>query len=264
MFQTLRNILQEPMLSGVAMDSTARVEAHRAIIERKTLTRSVFGEMQELMLSLEDRYASGSGLRIELGAGAWPLKERDAEILATDLVDATHLDRTLDAQSMDLADRSVRTFFAQHVFHHFPEPRLFLREVDRTLTDKGVVILIEPYWSAFARLVFTRLFTAESYDQHQKEWENPDSTAMLNANQALSYIVFQRDRKNFEEEFPGLRIVHHQPLDNWMRYLMSGGVNFRQMIPNFMSRPLRGAEYALRPALATFALHHVIVLARNH
>ncbi|MEF2549563.1 methyltransferase domain-containing protein [Aurantimonas sp. E1-2-R+4] len=263
MLQTLRNILQEPMLSGVAMDSTARVEAHRAIIERKALTRSVFGEMQGLMLALEDRYTSGPGLRIELGAGAWPLKERDPEILATDLVDAPHLDRTLDAQSMDLADKSVRTFFAQHVFHHFPEPRRFLREVNRTLSDKGAVILIEPYWSPFARFVFTRLFTSESYDPQQENWENPDNTAMLNANQALSYIVFQRDRKNFENEFPGLRIAHHQPLDNWIRYLMSGGVNFRQMVPNFMDRPLRGAEYALRPALGRSALHHVVVLARN-
>ena len=146
--------LREPSLNGMDIDGLDRIERHRSIIRGKLLLRSVFGELHSLMLGLEERHLTGEGLRLEIGAAAWPLRETDPSVLATDVVPAAHLDRVLDAQSMDLSDSSMRAIFGQHCFHHLPEPRRFFAELERVLVPGGGAILVEPYWSPAAHLLF--------------------------------------------------------------------------------------------------------------
>jgi hypothetical protein len=86
---------------------------------------------------------------------------------------------------------------------------------------------------------------------------------MYGANQALSYIVFDRDRARFEQELPNLELVEMFPLGNYLRYLLSGGLNFRQLVPSFTEPVLRVIESALVPARRVLALHHMIVLRRR-
>ena len=94
-------------------------------------------------------------------------------------------------------------------------------------------------------------------------WQSSATGSMEGANQALSYIVFVRDRTVFERGHPGLELVRSQPLDNWVRYLLSGGLNFRQLVPSRSERALKAIEQALHPARRALALHHVIVLRRR-
>ena len=84
-----------------------------------------------------------------------------------------------------------------------------------------------------------------------------------NANQALSYIIFVRDRKTFEAEFPGLEIVKVAPLHNYLRYFLSGGLNFKQLLPDFMIPVLRGLETLLQPVAYVTGLHHQIVIRKK-
>jgi hypothetical protein len=86
---------------------------------------------------------------------------------------------------------------------------------------------------------------------------------MNGANQALSYVVFVRDRKRFETEFPQLEIVSQEPLPNAVGYLLSGGLNFRQLVPDFMTPLVELLERALSPLRRLYALHQVIVLRRR-
>jgi hypothetical protein len=86
---------------------------------------------------------------------------------------------------------------------------------------------------------------------------------MQGANQALSYIVFFRDRARFESELPELEITQSFPLGNYLRYLLSGGLNFRQLVPSGSEGALRALERSLRPARRLLALHHVVVLRRH-
>ena len=93
-------------------------------------------------------------------------------------------------------------------------------------------------------------------------WEAPITGPMGGANQALSYIVFWRDREKFKREFPGFSVVHTEPLANYMRYILSGGLNFRQLVPDWSDRPLAMMERILSPLRRWLAINHVIVIRR--
>jgi SAM-dependent methyltransferase len=260
----LRRLLALPEIADVDVDGLDRLEVHAAVLERKPMLAAVFRECHELMLSLDRRtFGDTPGLRVELGAGVAPIKMTFPEVLATDVVASPGLDAVLDAQSMDLSDGSVRALYGQNCFHHFPDPAMFLTEAERVVAPGGGVVLIEPYYGPVASIVFKRLFTSEDFDKAMAGWRTQATGPMHGANQALSYIVFHRDRSRFESEFPNLQIVDTFPLGNYLRYLLSGGLNFRQLVPSFSEPALRALESALRPMRRVLALHYVIVLRRR-
>lgn len=174
-----------------------------------------------------------------------------------------HCDWVIDAQAMPFAGSSVRAFYAIDCFHHFGRPELFFKELERTLVPGGGCILIEPYHGPLARFLFRRLFDSEPFDPDQPGWTTPTTGAMSAANQALSYIVFARDRSLFEARHPDLKVVREFPLGSYLRYLVSGGLNFRPLLPDFFAPALRGGELILTPAKRLLALHHVIVLRKD-
>jgi hypothetical protein len=54
-----------------------------------------------------------------------------------------------------------------------------------------------------------------------------------------------------------------EPIGNYLRYLVSGGVNFRQLLPDLSIPALKLMESALRPFRYTLALHHIIVVRKR-
>lgn len=255
--------LQEPEVAGCPVDGLARFEAHRSVLRRKRMIRSVFDGFHKTFQDLDHRYFRGDGQVIELGAGVYPVRETVPEVLATDVVPAPHLDRVLDAGNMDLPDGSVRAFYLQNVFHHFPEPDRFFQELQRTLVDGGGAILLEPASGPFASWLYPRLFATEGYDKAAPEWNTPVGGPMSGANQALSYLIFDRDIERFMASYPDLAIVHRDVLHSWPRYLVSGGLNFRALMPGFMTGPLRVVEALLWPFRGWLGLHRVIVLRKR-
>ena len=262
--RALLDKLQEPEVAGCPVDGTERFDAHRAVLKRKAMIRSVFDEFHAAFNQFDQRYFSGEGLRIELGAGVYPIRETVADVIATDIVAAPHLDRVLDAGNMDLADASVRAFFLQNVFHHFPNPGQFFVELERTLVPGGGAVLIEPAAGPFAAWIYPRLFASEGYDRDAAGWESAVGGPMSGANQALSHLVFDRDLERFKAEHPGLEIIHRDVLGNWPRYLISGGLNFRPLLPAWMAGIVRLAERLLWPLRGLLGLHRVIVVRRRH
>jgi hypothetical protein len=107
------------------------------------------------------------------------------------------------------------------------------------------------------------LFDSETFDKTQKDWNNQNLGIMNGANQALSYIVFSRDKKIFEEKYPNLEIVLQKPLNNYVRYIFSGGLNFKQLLPNICTPILKFIEFIFQPLAPVLALHHVIVIRKK-
>ncbi len=260
----LKRLVALPETEDLDVDGVNRLEVHAAVLERKPMLAAVFRECHELMLGLDRRtFGDTPGLRVELGAGVAPIAGTFPEVLATDVVPGPGLDAVLDAQQMDLPYGSVRALYGQNCFHHFPDPLRFLREAERVVAPGGGVILIEPYYGPVASVLFKRLFASEDFDKAMPGWTSDATGPMYGANQALSYIVFRRDRARFERELAGLELVHTFPLGNYVRYLLSGGLNFRQLVPSFTEPALRALEAGLAPARRWLALHHVIVLRRR-
>jgi hypothetical protein len=260
----LQRFLTLPEMADLDVDSPERLAVHAAVLRRKPMLAAVFRECHELLMDMDLRtFGQASGLRVELGAGVAPVSMTYPEVLATDVVPGPGLDRVLDAQDMDLGDGSVRALYGQNCFHHFPDPLRFLTEAERVVTAGGGVILIEPYYGPVASVLYKRLFASEDFDKQMPGWRSDAAGPMVGANQALSYIVFVRDRARFARELPGLELVRSFPLTNYVRYLLSGGLNFRQLAPSFSEGALRALERALRPARGALALHHVVVLRRR-
>jgi SAM-dependent methyltransferase len=258
----LLNLLREPGTEALDVDSGTRLACHKAIFERKRMIQEVFGEFHALFRRLEDRYLDATGIAIELGAGVAPMRDTYSDVLSTDIVLAPRLDVVMDAQRMALAAASVRVVYAQNSFHHFPDPERFLSELERVLAPGGGAIILEPYYGPAATFVYRRLFRTEGFEKEVPTWETPSSGPMHGANQALSYIVFVRDRARLEGHFPSLRLIHREPVGNYLRYLCSGGLNFRQIVPDFATPLLRAIEWAASPCNRWLALHHVLVLKK--
>jgi SAM-dependent methyltransferase len=260
----LQRLLALPETENLDVDGVNRLEVHAAVLRRKPMLAAVFRECHELMLDI-DRHTFGDtpGVRIELGAGVAPIASTSPDVLATDVVPGPGLDAVLDAQALDLSDGSVRALYGQNCFHHFPDPLRFLNEVERVVAPGGGVILIEPYYGPVASFAFKRMFVSEDFDKTMSSWTTDATGPMYGANQALSYIVFDRDRTRFEGELPNLELVEMFPLSNYLRYLLSGGLNFRQLVPSFTEPILRAVEWTLTPARRVLALHHVVVLRRR-
>jgi SAM-dependent methyltransferase len=222
----------------------------------------VFRGFYDYCINTDKKYFQGSGQRIEIGAGVSFFKNIYPEIVSTDIKKADNLDRVLDALDMDLNDNSVRAFYGLNCFHHFPEPRKFFSELQRTLVKGGGCVLIEPYYGPIAAKMYKNLFDTETFDKNQESWES-ESGYMLGANQALSYIVFVRDKKKFEKEYPGLEIVRIKVMNNYLRYLISGGLNFRSLLPTFMSPVIKLTEFVISPFNRLLGLHYAIVIRKK-
>lgn len=260
----LARLLSEPRLAGVDIDSPDRVIRHLAVLDAKPMTREVFEDFYRLALDLDRRhFGNVEGLRVELGAGVSRLKKLAADVVVTDVVPAPHIDRTLNAIDMDLPDNSVRCLIGINCFHHFPDVRAFFRETLRVAKPGGGAILIEPHFGPLAGFIYKRLFTSETFDVATPSWNQGDVGPMQGANQALSHVVFERDRAVFQNEFPELEIIETTIFNNYIRYLVSGGLNFRQLLPDAAIPLLKAMEAALAPAAPVLALHRAVVLRKR-
>lgn len=259
----LVDMLRDPSVQCIDVDGADRMAVHSRMLAGKPMLRTVFVEFHEIFERLDRQFLTAEGLRVEIGAGVSPIRDSYPDVLATDIVPSPRLDRVLDAQDMNLADGTVRVIFGQNCFHHFPNPDRFFSELDRVLAPGGGAILLEPYHGPFASFLFKRLFRTEGYDKDYPSWETPATGPMNGANQALSYLVFQRDRQVFESRHPGLKIVAEELCPNYLKYLLSGGLNFRQLCPDWAAGLVTGLQRAISPLNRWLALHHVVVLRKE-
>jgi SAM-dependent methyltransferase len=213
-------------------------------------------------MDIDLKMFTGMGKRIEMGAGVSFMKKLYPDVIITDIKKADHLDGVFDAQNMNVENESVRALYGINCFHHFPEPEIFFNELDRVLVKGGGCILLDPYYGPLAVFLYKKLFKTETFDKTQKEWSSSGG-AMVGANQALSYIVFVRDREIFNSRFPNLQIVHSEVMNNYLQYLISGGLNFKQLLPDFFFPIIKFVEFLLIPVSTLFGLHHIIVIRKT-
>src|SRR5688500_12889600 len=98
-FVALRNLLAEPRLRGIDVDSTELVALHRRILLEKPVMRDVFQEFYNSVLEADERFFTAPGARVELGAGSSILGDLHPHVISTDIKIAPNLAAVVDAQS---------------------------------------------------------------------------------------------------------------------------------------------------------------------
>ncbi|WP_324170929.1 methyltransferase domain-containing protein [Sulfurimonas sp.] len=262
----IRNFVLDDRIKNIDRDSSDLLRIHLEIIKSKKMINNIFEEFYNLCAIYKNKYFINSNKKvIELGSGVSFVKDKYPDVITSDIKNYKGVDLVVNAQKMQFKDGEINCFYCINCFHHFPEPRKFFSELERTLEKGGGVILIEPYYGWFSNILYKKIHEEEFYDKGQVVWETgqKNNQFMTGANQALSYIVFVRDIKTFENEYPNLEILETKVINNYIRYLVSGGVNFKQLLPNFMEFPLKIMEFIFIPIKNIFGLHHMIVIRKK-
>jgi len=249
---------------NVLDDQAIRVSTDMDIAMSKPEFVGVVRDIQALMLEkmMVDLEVSNSKLTfIELGAGVIPMSSWIETVTSTDVIESSHLDGVLDATQLELKDNSVGGLFLQNTFHHIPDPAAFFSEAMRVLVPGGRIVIVDPNHNLFSRVLYRKLFATECFEINGS-WNDASPHAMIGANQALSYIVFVRDREIFERENPMLKIVETLPLRSGFRYLLTGGLNFRRIAPKWSFPTVAKLEKCL-VIFDKFAIHWLIVLEKQ-
>jgi SAM-dependent methyltransferase len=162
---------------------------------------------------------------------------------------------------MPLRDGGLRAIVMTNVLHHLARPRRFFAEAGRCVRPGGAMILIEPWVTTWGKWVYTHLHH-EPFVPDAPSWEFPPSGPLSGANGALPWILFARDRDRFERDFPMWEVRAIRPLMPF-RYLVSGGVSLRSLVPAWSFGAWRALEQCLRPWSHRWGMFAHIVLGRR-
>lgn len=241
------------------MGSPEAGEVQRRILHTKVPIRRVYERMYRRMWEVASGYIPNVRVALELGSGGGFVREIVPEVRTSDVRPLQGLDLVLDAQALPLRDGSVDVLLALWALHHLPRVRSLFTELERVLTPGGVLVAVEPYWSPLARLAYQR-FHPEDYDEHAPTWEFA-STNPMSGNQALSYLLLERDREEFAAAFPGLEVIRLEAFDG-PSYLLTGGLWKRALLPASWLARLADYEEAHSFWRSSAALHHLFVIRR--
>ncbi len=257
------SVLLDPRLKNIASGSRDWFAAQRRMVKDKPLVRRCYDLWYQRLLADADSVPAScrGGSIVELGSGSSYIKEYRPEIITSDVTPGL-ADMVIDGRELPFPDCSLRAILLTHVFHHIPDVELFLREACRVLAPGGVISMVDETHTPFARFFFGRIHP-EPYDDQAALWSFPEGHNMLDSNQALTWIVFDRDRSRFEREFPMLKLEQRHFLP-WFGYLMSGGVNLRAFFPGFLAPVVGAADRALRPLDPIFAIHWHLTIRKRH
>ena len=257
----LKKWLTHPLTRGLDPDDPRTTELRRRIIKEKKFLRKIYEEWyRELIASIPEPGVC-AGQVLELGSGGGFLKELLPECATSEVFTCDGVDMALDARALPFSDHSLRAIFMIDVFHHIPDVMKFLREAERALAPGGVIAMWEPWNTPWSQLIYKKLH-CEPFKPDAATWSFPSAGPLSGANGALPWIVFERDKDRFTNEFPHLELVRLE-LDYPFSYLLSGGVSMRGLLPGISFQPLRWGEQALKPLASKLAMFSFIVLKKK-
>jgi SAM-dependent methyltransferase len=210
------------------IDSPERTLEHRTVIKRKHFLYSLYRDWYQIFK--DELVNLPEGKILEIGSGGGFLKEIIPEIITSDILPLPEMDLQMSADKMPFEDDSIAAIFMIDTFHHLSNPELFLMEARRVLMNNGKIIMIEPASSIWGKFIYN-FFHQEPF-LPGGGWDLPDTGPLSAANTALPWIVFFRDSEIFLKQFPefnNFEINYHTP----MLYLLSGGLTFKQLVPDF-------------------------------
>lgn len=226
MIRVIKRGLSHPDTRDLTIDDPRTTQRRHGIIDGNRFLWRIYDEWYRL---IAERIPVGPGRVLEFGSGAGFLARYIPEVITTEIFPCPDIQLILDARQLPFSSSSLKAIAMVDVLHHIPDNRAFLAEAQRCLRSGGSIVMIEPWVSMWSRLIYTHLHH-EPFDPDSEAWSFPPSGPLSGANGALPWIIFQRDRQAFQSEFPELEIRTVRPFMPF-RYLVSGGVSMRQLMP---------------------------------
>jgi hypothetical protein len=197
---------------------------------------------------------------LEIGSGPGFLSDFVSGLISSEMFVCPGVRVVLDGRHLPFRIGVLRAITMTNVLHHLPDPRRFFSEAQKCVRSGGAIVMVEPWVTPWSTLVYTRLHH-EPFHPEAPNWEFTSTGLLSGANGALPWILFERDRTQFEREFPQWSvetIVPFMPL----RYLLSGGVSMRSLMPGWSSSFWSGVEKVMGVSADRMAMFARIVLRR--
>lgn len=255
--QALRHLLSHPLAREMDPDDPSAPSIHRQIIRQKPLLRDVYEEWYQ---ALAAQIGTAHPV-LEIGSGAGYLADYVPGLVTSD-VRATPATRVvLDAHQLPFRSGTLGAIAMTNVVHHLSDVEAFLREAARTVKSGGILTAVEPWVTPWSEWVYRRLHH-EPFEPGATQWSFPAGGPLSAANGALPWILFARDRERFEREYPEWRVESVHP--GWpLRYLLSGGVSLRTLMPGATRGLLRWLDHRLERRADRWAMFALVVLRRR-
>lgn len=232
--------LSHPLTRGIDVDDPRSTLLRRQIIQSKPFLRQLYAEWYERICS---RLPADPRVVLEIGSGAGFLKEYLPDLITSEVFELDGVDRVEDATALSFDESSLDAIVMTDVLHHIPDVSLFFAEAARTLKSGGRLLMIEPWRTHWSQWVYQHLHP-EPFRPDARDWQLPPGGPLSGANGAIPWMVFDRDRAEFQRRFPELEIVSIAGLMP-LSYLASGGVSMRALAPGRAYRTVRALERGL-------------------
>jgi SAM-dependent methyltransferase len=255
----LYRLLTHPSARKIDLDAPENTLRRADIIQSKPFLKQFYQDCYSSMSKLLPGKINGPV--IELGSGGGFLKEYIPDLITSEILAIPTVDIQFDGQHLPFKYASVRALVMLDVFHHIPNPAVFLAQAAHILKPGGRLIMIEPWVTPWSRFVY-RYLHHEPFDPGVSNWRLQKGGPLTGANSALPWIVFDRDRRKFEDRFPEWRIKKislHTPFC----YLLSGGFLFKSIMPAACYPLFRRFEKWLQPFNRLLAMFATTVVQRK-
>lgn len=260
----LKKLLQHPLMRGLDVDDPATTEMRKMLIAQKGFLKRIYAEWHELLAS--SIASGGKKIILELGTGADDFKGYCAlhrprwHVISSDILPIADMDVVLDACSLPFKQECLDAVVMTDVFHHLSDAEKFLEEASMALKPGGVISMIEPWNTPWAKFVYTH-FHHEPFRPEVEDIRLKSGSPLSNANGALPWIFFEREKKSFLENFPEFSLSPPN-LMMPLSYILSGGVSMRSFLPEFTYKLTRMLENFLPEHICALYAHIIITKIR--
>jgi len=234
------------------------------VIQEKAFLRKLYAEWYDTIIAALPDATAVPGNVLEIGSGGGFLKDKCPSFISSEVFATPGVDIVLDGQSLPFASSSLRAIVMVDTLHHIPNCGLFFADARRVVKERGRIIMLEPWNSAWGRWVYRNLHH-EPFVPEAANWTLSDIAGtgpLSRANGAIPWIVFSRERERFASSFPELNILAVKP-DYPFSYLASGGVSMRALSPGWSFFLWRGLERALSPFMPCLGMFALIIVERK-
>ena len=210
-----------------------QVQSYIEILDKNYLLKQFYSKnYEDFNYFLKSNHIINPAI-LEIGCGPSFLKKYYPNLISSDIEKHSNCDFIANAKDLPFDKESIDVIFLHNVFHHIDDIDKFFKQADKCLRKNGIIYLIDPNYSCFSKIIY-KYFHHEKFDLNA-DWKFNSSNPQLDSNQALSWIVFERDIEIFKNRYPNFKIIEKKSF-SFLTYLLSGGFNYNINLPKFLCK----------------------------